>query len=121
MCERLKNEGFYPDSILHSPLTRTKQTAEIIATLFQLEPHSNEALGNSFDENVLLKKIPDPKLGQTIFMVGHAPTLLRFANRLVGRSTPIYDLDRSSALVLSFDETIDFGKAKFRHYFSPQP
>jgi phosphohistidine phosphatase len=115
----LKAQGYAPKQILFSPYMRTKQTAEILAELFNISPEMEPTLGLFFDEIELIKKIPDPATNQTIFMVGHAPSLLRLANRLVGRSCPIYEIDRSGAIILQFDEKVDFGIAKFQKYLSP--
>src|SRR5689334_3165651 len=76
----LKSQGYAPQQILFSPYLRTKQTAEILARIFDITPEMEPTLGLFFDEVELIKKIPSPTSGQTIFMVGHAPSLLRLAN-----------------------------------------
>ena len=116
----LKEAGYIPEQILFSPYLRTRQTAEILGKIFNITPSLEQALGFFFDELALIQKIPDPEKNQTIFMVGHAPSLLRFANRLVGKSCPIYEIDRSGALILQFEDKVDFGIAKFQKYLAPE-
>lgn len=119
MSEHLKSQGIVPNQILHSPLKRTKETAAILGEVFHLIPKETPELGLSFREKVLLNEIPDPKLNQTIMMVGHAPTLLYFTNLLLGQRCPIDGIERSGVVILKFHDTVGFGKAEYVNYISP--
>lgn len=119
MSEHLKAQGVRPSRILHSPTTRTQQTAEILGEVFGVAPVEEKALGFMGDEAELLKKIPDPALDETIIMVGHAPTLMHFAYLLTNRGSLNELLKSSGTLILTFDESIGFGKAKFIEYIKP--
>lgn len=119
MSEHLKALGIRPSCILHSPTTRTLQTAEILGEVFGVVPREEKALGFMGDEVELLKKIPDPSLEETIIMVGHAPTLMHFAYLLTNQSSLSELLKSSGVLILTFDESIGFGKAKFIEYIKP--
>jgi len=119
MSEHLQAEGFSPDRIFHSPLLRAKETAEILSEVFDSPLQELDELGSFFNEEKLLALIPEATVNKTIFMVGHAPTLGLFANRLTGKNL-VSDIERSGAIVLEFSGDIGFGKAQFVEYFSPR-
>jgi len=118
MAAAIKEAGHLPNKILYSPPERTKETAKILGSFFNIVPEKEENLGLYGDEEALLKIIPEPSLNQTIFMVGHAPTLMRFANLLTGTICLHGEMKTSSAIVLVFDQEIAFGKAVFMKYLS---
>ena len=119
MSQKLKGLGYRPNVIFCSPLVRTKMTAEILGEAFQLAPINDDNLMLHGDDLKLIATLPDPALNQTIILVGHGPSLLRLANRLVGKATPIYTIDRSGALVIRFDGEVAVGKAQFVEYVQP--
>lgn len=112
--------GFHPTRIFHSPLLRAEQTAEILGETFHIQPEVESALSYDFDEQALLKKIPDPKLNQTLIFVGHMPSLLLFAHALVGKPFLPGEMARSGTVVLEFEKEIGFGKASFITYYPPE-
>jgi phosphohistidine phosphatase len=116
MGEFLKAKGYKPDAILHSPLLRAKETAQVLSEVFNISLEETAELGFVFNQNALLEMIPENK---TLFMVGHAPSLGHFANLLTGKPCIPGEIERSGVIVLEFDDDIDFGKAKFVHYYSP--
>ncbi|MDB6081516.1 MAG: Phosphohistidine phosphatase SixA [Chlamydiia bacterium] len=119
MSKQLKEQGILPHQILYSPTKRTRETAEILGTILNIKTEEEKTLAIDEDGRELIKKIPMPALNQTIFMVGHAPSLMRFASQLLGGKVPIREfMNTSSALVLAFDDEIAFGKAHFVKYLS---
>lgn len=120
MSAFLLSKGFHPSCILHSPLLRAEETAEILGETFHIQPEVETALSYDFDEQALLKKIPDPKLNETIIFVGHMPSLLLFAHALVGKPFLPGEIARSGTVVLEFEQEIGFGKAHFITYYPPE-
>jgi phosphohistidine phosphatase len=119
VAQLLKEEGISPSKILTSPLIRAQQTAKIISTVFNVPFESERALGNDFNEKTLLKRIPAPEKNQTIFLVGHTPTLGDLVNKLVGKIVLPHGLSKSSAAVLDFKESVGLGFATFVKYYEP--
>jgi phosphohistidine phosphatase len=119
MAALLKSRGFTPDFILHSPYLRTEQTAQILSDFFGIAKTKEESLALRADERELINLLPDPKENKTVCIIGHAPSLLRLANRLVGKACPIYEIEASAALILSLQDACVFGLAKFEHYITP--
>jgi len=117
LASRLKKSGFQPNIILTSPLLRAVQSAEILAEVFQTSFEEEDALGNLFNPKQLVQRIPAPEQNQTIFLVGHAPTLAQFVNDLT-QGTPLpQGLPTSGAAVVIFTEKVGFGQGKFVQLF----
>lgn len=120
MSEYLLQEGVSPTQILHSPLLRAKQTAEILKEVFHKPLQEEEALGLFFDEEKLLKILSNAPDNSIIFMVGHAPTLINFALFLCQKNDRLPpSIARSGALLISFDEKVTSRSGHFERYFSP--
>jgi phosphohistidine phosphatase SixA len=94
----LQEHGWSPACVYTSPVRRAVETAHMVGKCFSCPVVVEEALGNDFREEVLLKIIQE-ETREIICFVGHAPTLSDFARLLVGE-TPIPDIGRSSALIL---------------------
>ncbi len=113
-----------PHLLWHSPLLRTKQTAQIIAQDFQVPALEEPALGQDFDQQALLGKLLHlniPQAGRTvIFLVGHAPSLMSLASFLTGESIFSIHPAYSSALSLRFDSIPYAGGAHFERYYAPE-
>jgi len=114
--EMLQDERAF-DCILTSPLVRAEQSAEILAKVFDASVTTEPALGNEFDADALLGKIPDTAMNQTICFVGHAPTLAVFVNKLVGKNVLPDGLSKASAVIIVFPDTIAYGQADFVQYY----
>ena len=119
MSSFLVDQGLNISRILHSPLLRAKETAEILSAAFHVKPEEENALSYDFDSDSLLKKIPDPKHNKTIILVGHMPSLMHFAHALVGKAFLPGEIARSGVVVLKFDDSIGYGKAHYIAYYSP--
>lgn len=115
LANRLKEAGFQPHQILTSPLLRAVQSAEILSETFHIPLLEEEALGELFNAKRLLTLIPPPEQNQTIFLVGHAPTLAQFVNDLTQTPSLPQGLPKSGAAVVTFAERVDFGKGIPKH------
>ncbi|MFT4553053.1 MAG: phosphohistidine phosphatase [Chlamydiales bacterium] len=117
--KQLKDEGIVPTLILSSPLLRAQQTAQVITDVYNLPFEEENALGYDFNQELLLKRIPSPEENQTLFLVGHAPTLGHFINALVGENVLPYGLSKSCAAVVDFKNEVGLGQAEFVSYYQP--
>lgn len=118
-AKQLKDEGIVPTIILSSPLLRAQETAQVITDVFNVPFEDEIALGNDFNQESLLKRIPSPEENQTLFLVGHAPTLGHFINALVGENVLPHGLSKSCAAVVDFKDKVGVGQAKFVSYYQP--
>ena len=94
----LQENGYKPACVYTSPLRRAVETAQMVGKCFSCPVVVEEALGNDFQEESLMRLLEDENR-EIICFVGHAPTLPDFAQLLVG-DAQIPDIGRSSALVL---------------------
>ncbi len=111
-----KRAGLHPARIFYSPLKRTKETAEEVANLL-LAP-LEEAKELEAKQNVLkiLNLLPHPLQNETVFLVGHAPSLLSFYESALALPKPLA-LHKGSAILLSFDTDLLFGSASLLAYY----
>lgn len=116
VCQEMLESGVKIDRILHSPLLRAQQTAEIVAEIFNAPIAPEPALGNAFDGEKLLKSLPE---GESIALVGHEPTLAGWVNEAVGETLLPYGLSKSGAAVISFGDQIEKGTATFITLYQP--
>lgn len=114
ICEELKKASVIPDVIAHSPLMRTKQTAQVISDFFSVPMEQDESLGLEFDQEKLLKRIRNEWKEKTIFLIGHGPTLTHFYSVLTGKSFRHGEIARSCAVVIELEGD---NKGKFLSYF----
>jgi phosphohistidine phosphatase len=79
------------DVILASPLTRTRQTAEIVAAEFDVRPGivSTEALAPDGSYAAVAAELERHSKRNRIALVGHEPSIGELAARLVGSRHPI--------------------------------
>jgi phosphohistidine phosphatase len=115
----LKHRGIVPDQILHSPFKRAEETAELIGEDFSCAIERELSLGEYFDEDDILNKLPKPEKNMCIFLVSHGPQLMHFATYCVG--TPCYKVSPppSSCLELVFETEIAPGKAQVVDLYLP--
>lgn len=119
MNRYLKALGIVPNRIFHSPYQRTKDTAHVIAEDFSVTAHPASALAPEGNETEVLLLLPHPSLNQTIFLVGHGPSLRQLVYHCIGIASPI-EIERSGAYVLIFEEEISPGAALPVQYHSPR-
>ena len=119
LTEKLYAIGIRPTHILTSPLLRAQQTAQIATDIFEVPFKDEAALGDDFDGNKLLQSLPPPDENATVFLVGHAPTLGDFVNKLVGREALPDGLSKSTAAIVDFEAGVTFGEGTFIDYIKP--
>ncbi len=83
--------GLRPDLILHSPLVRARQTAEIIAEALGLSDRlrEHELLSPGFDRKALKKLLREHAGREALMLVGHAPDMGNVIHRLTGGAVKI--------------------------------
>ena len=96
----LQENGLRPSCIYTSPVRRAVETAKMGGAWFSCPVVVEEALGNAFDEERLIKLLLEEPHDIVCF-VGHAPTLPDFAQKLAGGAVP--EIGRSCALVLDLE------------------
>jgi len=73
-----------PDVVITSPLTRAKQTAQIVAERLQNRVTEDVRLAESFDMNVLTGILRERADLQSILLVGHEPDFSSTIGQLIG-------------------------------------
>jgi phosphohistidine phosphatase len=114
VAKNMTVRGHFPKCIFTSPLIRAQQTGKIIAEMLGTTIEIEPALGFPFDQDQILKRLQDKC--ETVLLIGHAPTLSSLVKALSGQEIIF---SKSSYVRLFFEADIDFGKAKFLNYFSP--
>ncbi|MEM9895378.1 MAG: histidine phosphatase family protein [Bacteroidota bacterium] len=122
--EFLKEEKFKPDTVLTSPATRTKQTAEtfseVVGFSMQLVQFAEVIYNASVRELLELVNGIDPG-AKHVAIIGHNPTITYFSEYLTGEE--IASISPSGVVKISFDK-IKWGEisqrsGKFIKYFHP--
>lgn len=119
MCKHLKKENVIPTKIFHSPVLRAEQTAQIVSDFFDVATHTLDALGDDFEEDVIIDTLTHLPRDETVFLVGHGPSLYTFANMLTSTPCLTQELPRSGACMLRFSEKIAPKKATFIKTYIP--
>lgn len=118
MGDFMKEKEIVIDEIYHSPFVRARESAQILSSSFpKASLHEENALGDDFDSYMVLKKLKKRK-GFTTVLVGHEPTLELLASHLMKEYT-FFKLEKSSMVILDFEDEINFGQGRFKFYFSP--
>ena len=116
--QKLMAQTFEPSIIYSSPLHRAQETAQIMSVLMGAPVTVEAALGDQFDEQILMSLIPEPDAKETIAMVGHAPYLLALTQTLC-EVCPIDSFPKSSAVVIEFKTTIAAHQGTFLTQIAP--
>jgi len=82
----LARAGIWFDVILTSPLVRTRQTADIVASVFEPRPHivAIESLAPNGSYQGVLNDLEKQTRRKKIALVGHEPSIGELAARLAG-------------------------------------
>jgi len=78
--------GLQPELILHSPLARARQTAELLAEALSLTDRvrAHELLSPGFDHKALKKLLREHAERHALMLVGHAPDMGKVIQNLTG-------------------------------------
>jgi phosphohistidine phosphatase len=87
LAHRLKQDDARPDFILHSPLVRAFETAEIIATELDLLERLKPVplLQPGFNFKALQALLSEYANAQDLMLVGHNPDMAEVVSQLIGR------------------------------------
>ena len=79
------------DVILTSPLVRTRQTAEVVASVFRNPPPivNMPSLAPGGSHNTIIEELSKQHRRHHIALVGHEPGIGEFAGRLIGLRRPL--------------------------------
>ncbi len=90
--------GVKPAKIIHSPKTRAKETAEIIARYLGVETQVDKYLKPLDDPAIWVDRVK--KLEEDVMLVGHLPHLARLAASLLGGSEEMIRFRYSGVVAL---------------------
>jgi phosphohistidine phosphatase SixA len=114
LFHRMQDSNYTIDQIYTSPLKRAKETSQILSTYFPKPLSVTEALN---PELFIFKNLFTLlKSNINTAFVGHDPVLSNFAQQLCHSKELPYSLSKSSALILSFADIPEIGKANFISY-----
>ncbi len=96
-----------PDAIYTSPLVRAMQTADILASVFDVTPRLMPSLATGPAELVVrdLRKVREP----FVIVVGHEPTLSMLGAKLCTGSDPVQFLQLKKAGAMLIDTAVNEG------------
>lgn len=81
--EALRGAGVSPGAILTSPLTRARQTGEILKGVFGVRAEAEERLGSGCGLGAIQDLVAERAQEQVMF-VGHEPDMSRIVGELIG-------------------------------------
>jgi phosphohistidine phosphatase len=84
--ERLAKEEPRPEAVLHSPLARARETAELIAAPLGVEPEPQERLAPGATAAGIRAAVAGR--GEAVVVVGHLPDCAEIAAELTGGPEP---------------------------------
>ena len=126
--ERLKKEarglgrlGVTLDIVLTSPLVRTRQTAEIVASAFNPRPHivAVDSLAPSGTFQGLMADLEKQSKRARIALVGHEPGIGELAARLVGARQPL-EFKKGAVCRIDVDALPPSGPGHLRFFLMPK-
>jgi phosphohistidine phosphatase len=110
------------DVLASSPLTRARETAEIIARRYDAMPIVDlTPLSPGGSERELLGWLQEQGQDAVVVLVGHEPDLGQFASWLLsGRKLPFAPLRKGGACLIRFDETPAPGAGALEWWLPPK-
>jgi phosphohistidine phosphatase len=111
--------GFYV--IISSPLVRTKQTAEIVASTLKSKPQlvMSDALAPAGTPAAVVQELARHAKQARIALVGHEPNLGELAGRLIGAKSPI-EFKKGAICRIDFDVLPPKGYGQLRWFLPPK-
>jgi phosphohistidine phosphatase len=108
------------DLLATSPLARAVQTADIVASQFDCEPVTVEALAPGNDPDQVVKWLRGQR-SDIVAVVGHEPDLSTLACYLLsGKSSSFLTLKKSGTGLLELDDPAGPGKARLDWLLVPR-
>jgi phosphohistidine phosphatase len=105
------------NAILTSPITRAKETAEIVASeIGGAKPRAVPELSTGASPMSALEALIKLRLPESVLVVGHEPTLSRLASLMLTASSESVGikLKPGSAIALEFPDRVERGGAQLR-------
>jgi len=121
-AEGMKRLGLEFDFLVTSPLLRARQTAEIVAQVFDWKepPLADDALGHGCTVAAVVKLLGKFPPSSTVALVGHEPAFSRMAAALVGRTGDAsLRLRKSGIIGVAFDGPAEAGKGRLEFLLKP--
>jgi phosphohistidine phosphatase len=117
----LRRFGVTFDLILTSPLTRTRQTADVIAAAIDPRPSivSLESLAPDGSTAAVLADLEKHARRDAIAIVGHEPNIGELAARLVGSRHPI-EFKKGAVCRIDFETLPPSGPGTLRWFLTPK-
>ena len=113
--------GLTVDVVLTSPLVRTRQTAEIVASALDPRPHivnaDSLAPGGTFQ--ALVADLEKHTKKSRLALVGHEPSIGELAARLVGSRHPI-EFKKGAVCRIDVDALPPAGPGSLRFFLTPK-
>jgi phosphohistidine phosphatase len=113
--------GVRLDLVLTSPLTRTRQTADLVAAAFEPRPTvvAVEALAPSGTTQAVLADLAKHGKKESIAIIGHEPNIGELAARLVGARRP-FQFKKGAVCRIDIDTLPPAGPGVLRWFLTPR-
>lgn len=111
-AEGLARLGVKVDRVMTSPLTRARQTADILVKELHLPKHEFlESLSCGYPAPYILKALDDLPAGEDVMLVGHEPDMGHLAAILIGAARPV-PFKKGAVMAIEFDGRAGQGKGR---------
>jgi phosphohistidine phosphatase len=109
------------DVVLTSPLVRARQTAEMVASVFEPRPHivAIESLAPGGTYQAVLADLEKQSRRSSIALVGHEPDIGELASRLAGSRQPIA-FKKGAVCRIDVDTLPPDGPGTLRWFLTPK-
>ncbi len=109
------------DVILTSPLTRTRQTAEIVAAAFRNPPPivNMSSLAPGGTHNAIVEELTKQHRRHHIALVGHEPGIGELAGRLIGLRRPL-EFKKGAICRIDVSALPPTGPGQLRWFLTPR-
>jgi phosphohistidine phosphatase len=120
-AKALEGLGVALDQIISSPLTRTKQTAEILAESMKSKPPiaTIDALAPAGTPSAVVQELAKYSRKERIALVGHEPNLGELAAKLIGARLPI-EFKKGAICRIDFEVLPPKGVGQLRWFMPPK-
>jgi phosphohistidine phosphatase len=109
------------DHIITSPLTRTKQTADVFAEYLKSRPSvsNSDAMAPAGTPAAVLQELGKHMRKARIALVGHEPNIGELAARLIGSRTPL-EFKKGAVCRIDFEVFPPKGAGQLRWFLTPK-
>jgi phosphohistidine phosphatase len=117
----LERLGVVFDQIISSPLTRTKQTADILAESMKSKPPVAlvDALAPAGTPSSVIQELAKYSKKSSIALVGHEPNVGELAAKLIGARAPI-EFKKGAICRIDFEQLPPKGIGQLRWFLPPR-